>query len=119
MVDLTRLGGKMSPYNYPFMRLINIIQHRFNHIFFCQTWNYVVLDPIYNNTPGLGTIFLVLMQHDRICWYINVNRRKILQPMLFQNKKAPDFPDPKLHVPSNLSWSLNPTKAINESLERK
>jgi len=21
MVDLTRLGGKMSPYNYPFMRL--------------------------------------------------------------------------------------------------
>ena len=22
MVDLTRLGGKMSPYNYPFMRLI-------------------------------------------------------------------------------------------------
>jgi len=24
MVDLTRLGGKMSPYNYPFMRLISI-----------------------------------------------------------------------------------------------
>ena len=22
MVDLTRLGGKMRPYNYPFMRLI-------------------------------------------------------------------------------------------------
>jgi len=32
MVYLTRLGGKMSPYNYPFMRLIMYRRNSFSKL---------------------------------------------------------------------------------------